>query len=54
MLWFKSERPWFNLEAGTSFFEGDSAFQFLNLSKTTRFYGFVSWYGPIPIECVLY
>lgn len=42
-------RGWFNLEAGggvipdTSFFEGDSAFKFLNLSKTTRLYGFVGW-----------
>jgi len=39
-------KGWFNLEAGTSvipdtsFFEGDSAFKFLNLSKTTRLYGF--------------
>jgi len=42
-------RGWFNLEAGgtssvvpdPSFFEGDSAFKFLNLSKTTRLYGFI-------------
>jgi len=40
-------KGWFNLEAGTSvvpdtsFFEGDSAFQFLNLSRTTRLYGFI-------------
>ncbi|KIM49285.1 hypothetical protein M413DRAFT_438468 [Hebeloma cylindrosporum] len=42
-------KGWFNLEAGgsssiipdTSFFEGDSAFKFLNLSKTTRLYGFI-------------
>jgi len=40
-------KGWFNLEAGggvvpdTSFFEGDSAFKFLNLSRTTRLYGFV-------------
>lgn len=39
-------KGWFNLEAGTSvvpetqFFEGDSAFKFLGLSKTTRLYGF--------------
>jgi len=39
-------KGWFNLEAGgsvvpdTSFFEGDSAFKFLNLSRTTRLYGF--------------
>lgn len=44
-------KGWFNLEAGgsssivpdTSFFEGDSAFKFLNLSKTTRLYGFIGW-----------
>ncbi|KAF8969898.1 SFT2-domain-containing protein [Flammula alnicola] len=40
-------KGWLNLEAGssvipdTSFFEGDSAFKFLNLSKTTRLYGFI-------------
>jgi len=40
-------KGWFNLEAGngvipdTSFFEGDSAFKFLNLSRTTRLYGFI-------------
>ncbi|KAH8829566.1 Got1/Sft2-like family-domain-containing protein [Flagelloscypha sp. PMI_526] len=38
---------WFNLEAAggaipeTQFFEGDSAFKFLNLSRKTRLYGFV-------------
>ncbi|KAJ3574562.1 hypothetical protein NP233_g1678 [Leucocoprinus birnbaumii] len=43
-------KGWFNLEAGTSvvpetqFFEGDSAFKFLGLSKTTRLYGFFAWY----------
>ncbi len=42
-------KGWFNLEAGTSvvpetqFFEGDSAFKFLGLSKTTRLYGFIAW-----------
>ncbi|KAL9715031.1 hypothetical protein Ac2012v2_001691 [Leucoagaricus gongylophorus] len=41
-------KGWFNLEAGTSvvpetqFFEGDSAFKFLGLSKTTRLYGFIA------------
>jgi len=47
-------KGWFNLEAGgsssivpdTSFFEGDSAFKFLNLSKTTRLYGFIGWCVP--------
>ncbi|KAF8905987.1 SFT2-domain-containing protein [Gymnopilus junonius] len=40
-------RGWFNLEAGngvipdTSFFEGEPAFKFLNLSRTTRLYGFI-------------
>jgi len=39
-------KGWFNLEAGngvipdTQFFEGDSAFKFLGLSRTTRLYGF--------------
>jgi len=39
-------RGWLNLEAGTSvipdttFFEGEPAFKFLKLSKTTRLYGF--------------
>jgi len=41
-------KGWFNLEAGSSsvipetqFFEGDSAFKFLGLSKKTRLYGFI-------------
>jgi len=40
-------KGWFNLEAGgsvipdTQFFEGEPAFKFLNLSKTTRLYGFI-------------
>ncbi|KAF4615288.1 hypothetical protein D9613_002908 [Agrocybe pediades] len=41
-------KGWFNLEAGTgtnvipdsTFFEGDSAFKSLGLSRTTRLYGF--------------
>ncbi|KAF9532341.1 SFT2-domain-containing protein [Crepidotus variabilis] len=39
-------KGWFNLESGTSvipdstFFEGEPAFKFLNLSRTTRLYGF--------------
>lgn len=45
---------WLNLEAATAgsnlvpdaaFFEGDSAFKFLQLSKTARLYGFIAWYG---------
>ncbi|PPQ64010.1 hypothetical protein CVT24_009384 [Panaeolus cyanescens] len=40
-------KGWFNLEAGngvipdTTFFEGEPAFKFLNLSRTTRLYGFI-------------
>jgi len=42
-----ANRGWFNLEAAggaipeTAFFEGDSAFSFLNLSRTQRLYGFI-------------
>ncbi|KAF7778860.1 hypothetical protein Agabi119p4_3205 [Agaricus bisporus var. burnettii] len=42
-----ASKGWLNLEAGanlvpeTQFFEGDSAFKFLKLSKTTRLYGFI-------------
>ncbi|TFK67910.1 SFT2-domain-containing protein [Pluteus cervinus] len=42
-----ASKGWFNLEAvgnavpETAFFEGDSAFKFLGLSRTTRLYGFV-------------
>lgn len=51
-----SSKGWFNLESQSSiasasnlipdnqFFEGDSAFSFLKLSKTTRLYGFFGWY----------
>ncbi|KAF9001923.1 SFT2-domain-containing protein [Cyathus striatus] len=41
-----SNKGWFNLEAAggvipdTQFFEGDSAFKFLGLTKTQRLYGF--------------
>lgn len=53
---------WFNLEEGnvsniipdTGFFEGESAFSCLNLSKTTRLYCFIAWYDPISIECTLF
>ena len=45
---------WFNLEAGNSnivpsaipYFSEDSAFKSFGLSKETRLYGFISWYGP--------
>jgi len=42
-----ANKGWFNLEAAggtipeTQFFEGDSAFKFLGLSRTQRLYGFV-------------
>lgn len=42
-----SSKGWFNLEAATDtqFFEGDSAFSFLGLTRTQRLYGFVGWYA---------
>ncbi|THV07883.1 SFT2-domain-containing protein [Dendrothele bispora CBS 962.96] len=42
-----ASKGWFNLESAgvgipeTQYFEGDSAFKFLGLSRTTRLYGFV-------------
>ncbi|KAF5372960.1 hypothetical protein D9758_001686 [Tetrapyrgos nigripes] len=42
-----ANKGWFNLESAgvgipeTQYFEGDSAFKFLGLSRTTRLYGFV-------------
>ncbi|KAE9406798.1 SFT2-domain-containing protein [Gymnopus androsaceus JB14] len=42
-----ASRGWLNLESAgigvpeTQFFEGDSAFKFLGLSRTTRLYGFI-------------
>ena len=45
-----ASKGWFNLEAAggvipdTQFFEGDSAFKFLGLTRTQRLYGFVGWY----------
>jgi hypothetical protein len=44
-----ANKGWLNLEGAgagipeTQFFEGDSAFKFLGLSRTTRLYGFVGW-----------
>jgi hypothetical protein len=44
-----ASKGWFNLEAvggtipETQFFEGDSAFKFLGLTRTQRLYGFVAW-----------
>ncbi|KAJ7090255.1 SFT2-domain-containing protein [Mycena belliarum] len=43
-----ASKGWFNLESAgstipeTQYFEGDSAFKFLGLSRTTRLYGFVA------------
>ena len=45
-----SSKGWFNLETAagtipeTQFFEGDSAFKFLGLTRTQRLYGFAGWY----------
>ena len=50
-----SSKGWFNLEAAagtmpeTQFFEGDSAFKFLGLTRTQRLYGFVGWYASCPV-----
>lgn len=44
-----ASKGWFNLETvggkmpETAFFEGDSAFKFLGLTRTQRLYGFVGW-----------
>ena len=52
-LWRKQvqmpSKGWLNLESAggaipeTQFFEGDSAFKFLGLTRTQRLYGFVGW-----------
>lgn len=47
-----ASKGWFNLESGgtaaglipdTQFFEGDSAFSFLGLTRTQRLYGLGGW-----------
>ena len=44
-----SSKGWFNLESAagtipeTQFFEGDSAFKALGLTRTQRLYGFAGW-----------
>ena len=44
-----NSKGWFNLEAAggaipdTQFFEGDSAFKFLGLTRMQRIYGFIGW-----------
>lgn len=49
-----SSKGWFNLEAvggtipETQFFEGDSAFSSLGLTRTQRLYGFVAWCVVVP------
>lgn len=51
-------RPWYKI--GTvpgapeiPFFEGDSAFvKYFELSNKSRIIGLISWYDPIPIECI--
>lgn len=43
-----------SLVLDTAFFQDDSAFKFLELSKKARLYGFIAWYGPIPILNVLF
>ncbi|KAF8184917.1 Got1/Sft2-like family-domain-containing protein [Mycena galopus ATCC 62051] len=46
-----ASKGWFNLESAgaaipeTQYFEGDSAFKFLGLSRTTRMYGFFGCLG---------
>ncbi|KAJ7273227.1 SFT2-domain-containing protein [Mycena rebaudengoi] len=51
-----ASKGWFNLESAganipeTQYFEGDSAFKFLGLSRTTRMYGF---FGCLAIGFVL-
>lgn len=53
-----SSKGWFNLEAAagtipeTQFFEGESAFKFLGLSRTQRLYGFAGWCVP-PLPSLL-
>jgi hypothetical protein len=43
-------KGWFNLETAggaipeTQFFEGESAFKALGLTRTQRLYGFAGWY----------
>ena len=44
-----TSKGWLNLESAgnlvpeSQFFEGDSAFKFLGLTRTQRLYGFVGW-----------
>lgn len=55
-----SSKGWFNLEAvggtipETQFFEGDSAFSSLGLTRTQRLYGFAAWYVVVVAPSSLY
>ena len=52
-------KGWFNLETAgsaipeTQFFEGDSAFKFLGLTRMQRIYGFIGWYVSHSNGCYL-
>jgi hypothetical protein len=52
-------KGWFNLESArsnlpdTHFFEGDSAFKFLGLTREQRLYGFIGWsVNRVRFECI--
>ena len=53
-----ANKGWFNLEAAggaipeTQYFEGDSAFKFLGLTRTQRLYGFIGWYEWFRFLCL--
>jgi len=58
-LHFASDMPskgWLNLESAgnlvpeNQFFEGDSAFKFLGLTRTQRLYGFIGWWVVDPLH----
>lgn len=55
-----SSKGWFNLEAAggtipeTQFFEGDSAFSSLGLTRTQRLYGFIAWYVVVVSSFIRY
>jgi hypothetical protein len=54
-----SSKGWFNLEAvggtipETQFFEGDSAFSSLGLTRTQRLYGFAAWYVVVVVVVII-
>ena len=55
-----SSEGWSNLEAvggtipETQFFEGDSAFSSLGLTRTQRLYGFAAWYVVVVLSFIRY